>query len=137
MKHPFIDHKEGSINVLKNGYRADTRIFLGATLLIVVLATYGWSLQNFTVQQNVYIHCPDDAIGGKCLNQLYHTCDKEYCQSEYFFAGYTYGTPPSMSLQEKLVIVGMIIIFCGALVINHLVYNKEFEFEDGTDENNN
>lgn len=130
MKHPFVKSQDGWMVTFKNEYRADRRIFLAVSALVIILGLVGWGVDGFRNEQHVYVHCPLEALGGKCKNPLYGTCKESYCSEEYWFAGYTYGEKTEWTVLQKVCVWLMILLPVGAILYNHFRHNKDFKVED-------
>lgn len=108
------------------GYVFDRRIFIGLTVLIVLGMVAGFFIGGMPWERKVYLHCPENAVGGRCSNPLYQKCSEWYCQQESFVPGFTYGEPPGALYDYySLYVIGLCVL---ALIINHYAYNKQFEF---------
>lgn len=102
-------------------------VFRGALSIMVLLLfytafTYGWD-----IKPSVYLSCPVNVLGGRCANPYYdpfggclYTEDKALCSKEFFFAGETYGVPPSW-LHDNFFTIGLLLTAL-AFGVNHLLY---------------
>lgn len=127
IKDGFLTNKvNGYIVTADNGYVFDRRIFY--VCIAVILALGGWYIISHDVSpMQAYLHCPENAMGGKCDNPFYGTCKDEYCLMSTIPAGYTYGTPPdNFYINFGMYTIGLIVL---SLFINHFVHNRKFNMK--------
>ena len=109
-------------------YKVNKWIFNGALILSI-----GWLLmaayaEDFDFSNKTSLKCP---LGpSQCYNPLYQSpsCKLgEVCNREYLLPGETHGK--DQSFWFKYSDAASLLMITGAVVINHLLYNRDFKIE--------
>ena len=123
-KKPF----KGIIPLLFPNYKINKNIFWG--ILLIFIALFGvlfYQNQDVGFQERLYITCPDDV--NYCYNNFYKVvegCPEAWlCEQELLPGGFVYGRAPSW-LETNFNIL-LIIAFLSGLIVNHALYNKDFQ----------
>lgn len=138
-------YKQGPFQEIA-GYRFRKAIFRYAVGLMFLLFVLVLASTGFSFEPKVYFSCPLDAPGGYCENPFYKEClhnpsscpfnidypelapEFERISDQYKLpAGFSVGTPPPFLVKNFGAFVSLIILM--AFVINHLLYNKGYDFK--------
>jgi hypothetical protein len=114
--------------ITKQEYKFNTIIFNTYIILLCLIAVAGYFAYGTDSTNHIYMKCTNI----RCENPYYNSFDcgtklprnEKICYQEFFVKDETYGTPPPkiLILFPYLAILGLILCF----IINHLLYNKDF-----------
>lgn len=136
------------INQTKRGYCYDKRIFWAVFILTTIAILYIFSLNGFDFSVHPYTKCEHEICKNPfygmldCRHQLrilffiplYTTEDcrddpaNAWIQEEFLQKG-DYGTPPPDNFLYKYMKYVVVLLFLSALVINHLIHNRDKKFD--------
>ena len=119
-----------------NGYKFDKLIFAGFTFVILIFFVAIFLFYGADRQYHVYYKCTADGLKDPyCVSPLYANypmCESAWetaCDDLIVPAGFEYGEKPPAVIHYFGFIIA--ILFAGALVINHLLYNQGKRFDTG------
>lgn len=122
-------------------YTFDRYIFLFYILAVLIVAVaLIIILGGFDANKYLYVECKT-SNNSWCLNPLYNNTnycgktimwDEIACNQEFIPNGFSMGKKPPAILEiwGTVVFVGLLIMF----IINHLIYNRKFNFKKWYDE---
>lgn len=128
-------------------YIIDKAIFNGALLIFLIYFVYLLSLHNFNFAPNIYVKCDAIEYPLGCGNPFYckdnicevtpnnplsakdkQNCKFDWCKNETLNPGFEFGQKYDGS-SSKLWLFSFL-IFGAAFLLNHLIHNKKFKFEE-------
>lgn len=110
--------------VTKNKYKFDRLIFISYLGLIIILILAVFIKNDFDFKRKFYIKCGDMT----CRNPFYDNkkCVEDWCRELDLPKG-EYGQPPDKFFM--FVLNWWYIGFAFCFLINHLIYNREWDYE--------
>lgn len=135
-------YKKGRFVTYNNGYKADRYLFRGALILMFIFLLYVGYSMDFDISPKVYFNCMDMAScdnpfyidqdckeGWECPNgyiplKQREKCNYLWCEKQYLLPG-EYGEKPT-PLYKSFITFDFLILLA-VVVINHLLYNRNFK----------